>query len=188
MTQSIHPLYITVYCASSQRSPQIYLDVAAELGQLMAQLGHTLVYGGGNIGLMGALAQAALAEDGKVTGVILAEFLDKGYGQDGLDMHAVDDMRSRKQGLDERGDAFITLPGGFGTFEEVLEVISSKQLGFHSKPIVFVNTNGYFDGLLQQFERGFDEALIHEKFRDLYTAVTTPQDALDFIEQARTTG
>ena len=74
-----------------------------------------------------------------------------------------------KQGLDERGDAFITLPGGFGTFEEVLEVIALKQLGFHSKPIVLVNTNGYFDGLLQQFERGFAEALINEKFRRLYT-------------------
>ena len=188
MTQPTRPLSITVYCASSHRSPQIYLDIAAELGQLMAKRGHTLVYGGGNIGLMGALARAALAEGGKVIGVILTEFLDKGYGQDGLDMHAVDDMRSRKQGLDERGDAYITLPGGFGTFEEVLEVISSKQLGFHSKPIVFVNINGYFDGLLQQFERGFDEALIHEKFRDLYTAVTTPQDALDFIERALTTG
>ncbi len=186
MTQPSHPLSITVYCASSQRSPQTYLDVAAELGQLMALRGHTLVYGGGNIGLMGALAQAALAEGGKVTGVILTEFLDKGYGQDGLDMYAVDDMRSRKQGLDERGDAYITLPGGFGTFEEVLEVLSLKQLGFHSKPIVFVNTNSYFDGLLQQFERGFDEALIHEKFRNLYTAVATPRSALDFIEQALT--
>ena len=98
-------------------------------------------------------------------------------------MHTADDMRSRKQGLDERGDAFIALPGGFGTFEEVLEVISLKQLGFHSKPIVLVNTSGYFDGLLQQFERGFAEALINKKFRGLYTAVSTPQQALAYIEQ-----
>ncbi len=177
------PLAITVYCASSQRCPQVYLDVATELGQLLAQREYTLIYGGGNTGLMGALSQSMLAAGGKVIGVILSRFLEQGYGQDGHEMHTADDMRSRKQGLDERGDAFITLPGGFGTFEEALEVIALKQLGFHSKPIVLVNTNGYFDGLLQQFERGFAEALINQKFRGLYTAVSTPQQALDCIEQ-----
>ncbi len=174
---------ITVYCASSKRCPQVYLDVAAELGQLLAQRDYTLIYGGGNTGLMGAVSQSTLAAGGRVVGVILTRFLEDGYGQAGHEMHTADDMRSRKQGLDERGDAFITLPGGFGTFEEVLEVIALKQLGFHSKPIVLVNTNGYFDGLLQQFERGFAEALINEKFRHLYTAVSTPQQALAHIEQ-----
>ena len=180
---SARPRAITVYCASSKRCPQVYLDVAAELGQLLAQRDYTLIYGGGNTGLMGAVSQSTLATGGRVVGVILTRFLEDGYGQDGHEMHTADDMRSRKQGLDERGDAFITLPGGFGTFEEVLEVIALKQLGFHSKPIVLVNTNGYFDGLLQQFERGFAEALINEKFRRLYTAVSTPQQALAHIEQ-----
>jgi len=176
-------LSLTVYCASSKRVAQNYLDVAIEMGRLIAQRGHTLVYGGGNIGLMGALAQAALMHGGRVRGVILAEFIEKGYAQDGHEMHSVADMRSRKRGLDEFGDAYIALPGGFGTLEEILEMISFKQLGFHHKPIVFVNTNGYFDALLQQFERGFAEAFIHERFRDLYIAVATPVEALAIIEQ-----
>ena len=177
------PRAITVYCASSKRCPQVYMDVAAGLGHLLAQRDYTLIYGGGNTGLMGALSRSTLAAGGQVVGVILTRFLEDGSGQAGHEMHTADDMRSRKQGLDERGDAFIALPGGFGTFEEVLEVIALKQLGFHSKPIVLVNTNGYFDGLLQQFERGFAEALINQKFRGLYTAVSTPQQALTYIEQ-----
>ncbi len=182
MTRPSIPLSVTVYCASSKRVPQLYLDVAAELGKLIALRGHTLVYGGGNIGLMAALADAAMTHGGKVTGVILTDFIDRGYANSGHEMHSVDDMRARKRGLDEFGDAYIALPGGFGTLEEILEIISFKQLGFHHKPIVFVNTNGYFEGLLRQFERGFAEAFIHEQFRDLYTVVATPQEALDFSE------
>ena len=182
MTRTSTPLSLTVYCASSKRVPQLYLDVAAELGKLLALRGHTLVYGGGNIGLMAALADAAMAQGGKVTGVILTDFIDRGYANSGHEMHSVDDMRARKRGLDEFGDAYIALPGGFGTLEEILEVISFKQLGFHHKPIVFVNTNDYFAGLLRQFERGFAEAFIHERFRELYTVVATPQEALDSIE------
>jgi uncharacterized protein (TIGR00730 family) len=175
-------LALTVYCASSKRVAQPYLDVAADLGRLIAQRNHTLIYGGGNIGLMGALAQAALARGGRVRGVILAEFIEKGQAQDGHEMHSVNDMRSRKRGLDEFGDAYIALPGGFGTLEEILEMISFKQLGLHHKPIVFLNTNRYFDGLLQQFERGFAEAFIHERFRNLYTVAATPHAALEVIE------
>jgi cytokinin riboside 5'-monophosphate phosphoribohydrolase len=182
MTRKRTSLTLTVYCASSWRVPKLYLEVASELGHLIALRGYTLVYGGGNIGLMSALAEAALAAKGEVKGVILSEFIDRGYASSGHEMHSVDDMRSRKRGLDELGDAYIALPGGFGTLEEILEVISFKQLGFHHKPIIFVNTNTYFEHLLRQFERGFAEAFIHEKFRDLYTVVGTPQEALDVIE------
>ena len=180
----LRSLSLTVYCASSKRVAQPYLNVATELGCLIAQRGHTLVYGGGNIGLMGALAQAALSHNGRVRGVILTGFIERGYAQGGHEMHSVADMRSRKRGLDEFGDAYIALPGGFGTLEEILEMISFKQLGLHHKPIVFVNTNHYFDGLLQQFERGFTEAFIHERFRELYTVTATPSEALAFIEAA----
>lgn len=179
-----HTLAITVYCASSRRVTQQYLDVATQLGQLLAQRGHTLIYGGGNIGLMGALADATKASSGKIKGVILADFVERGYASDGHEMQSVDDMRLRKRGLDELGDAYIALPGGFGTLEEILEIISFKQLGLHHKPIVFVNTNGYFDHLLAQFERGFREAFIHERFRDLYSVVGTPEEALALIEAA----
>lgn len=181
-----HTLAITVYCASSRRVTQQYLDVATQLGQLLAQRGHTLIYGGGNIGLMGALADATKASGGKIKGVILADFVERGYASDGHEMQSVDDMRLRKRGLDELGDAYIALPGGFGTLEEILEIISFKQLGLHHKPIVFVNTNGYFDHLLAQFERGFQEAFIHERFRDLYAVVGTPEEALAFLEMSTT--
>ena len=182
MTEKRTTLTLTVYCASSRRAPRPYLEVAAELGTLIAVRGHTLVYGGGNIGLMGALSDAALAHGGRVRGVILAEFIDRGYANSGHEMRSVDDMRSRKRGLDELGDAYIALPGGFGTLEEILEMISFKQLGFHRKPIVFINTASYFEHLLRQFERGFGEAFIHERFRDLYHVADTPRGALDFIE------
>jgi uncharacterized protein (TIGR00730 family) len=175
-------LAITVYCASSRRVAPHYRAVATELGQLLAQRGHTLIYGGGNIGLMGALADAAKACGGKITGVILADFVERGYANDGHEMHSVDDMRLRKRGLDELGDAYIALPGGFGTLEEILEIISFKQLGLHHKPIVFINTNRYFDHLLAQFERGFQEAFIHERFRDLYLVAANPAEALVAIE------
>jgi uncharacterized protein (TIGR00730 family) len=175
-------LAITVYCASSRRVAQHYLDVAAELGRLIAARGHTLIYGGGNIGLMGALANAVMLHSGKLKGVILADFVERGYASEGHEMQSVDDMRLRKRGLDELGDAYVALPGGFGTLEEILEILSFKQLGLHHKPAVFVNTNGYFDHLLAQFERGFQEAFIHERFRNLYTVVATPDEALEFIE------
>jgi uncharacterized protein (TIGR00730 family) len=179
-------LAITVYCASSRRVAPHYLEVAAELGRLLVQRTHTLIYGGGNIGLMGALANAVMEHGGKIKGVILADFVERGYASAGHEMQSVTDMRLRKRGLDELGDAYIALPGGFGTLEEILEIISFKQLGLHHKPVVFVNTNGYFDHLLAQFERGFAEAFIHERFRDLYTAAANPTAALEFIEAAAT--
>ena len=175
-------LALTVYCSSSRQLPAVYTAEAEALGRLIAQRGHTLVYGGGNIGLMGIVARATLTAGGTVTGVILKEFLDKGYGQDGHEMHVVEDMRARKQRLEELGDAYIVLPGGFGTIEEVSEVLSFRQLGFHAKPIVFVNTNQFFTPLLAFFERAFEEAFIHERFREVYTVVDTPQAALDLIE------
>jgi uncharacterized protein (TIGR00730 family) len=175
-------LAITVYCASSRRVAQHYLNVATELGRLLAQRGHTLIYGGGNIGLMGALADAAKTHGGKIKGVILADFVERGYASDGHEMQSVDDMRLRKRGLDELGDAYIALPGGFGTLEEILEIISFKQLGLHHKPVILVNTAGYFNHLLAQFERGFTEAFIHERFRDLYMVVANPAEALAAIE------
>ncbi len=180
-------LAITVYCASSRRVAPHYREVAAELGRLLAQRTHTLIYGGGNIGLMGALATAVMERGGKIKGVILADFVERGYASEGHEMQSVTDMRLRKRGLDELGDAYIALPGGFGTLEEILEIISFKQLGLHRKPIVFVNTNGYFDHLLAQFERGFAEAFIHERFRDLYTVAANPAGALEFIETTAST-
>lgn len=184
MTPPSRTLAMTVYCASSQRVAQSYLDVATELGRLIAVRGYILVYGGGKIGLMGALVRAAMAHGGRVKGVILDEFVEKGYATSGHEMQVVTDMHARKRGLVDLGDAYIILPGGFGTLEEVTEVIALKQLKFHRHPIVFINTNAYFDHLLQQFDRAFAEGFIHERHRALYTVATTASEALDIIEAA----
>jgi len=174
---------VTVYCSSSNHVEDIYLTAARKLGQLIAEHGLTLVYGGGNIGLMAAVGTGVREKGGKIVSVILKKFVEMGVADTLVnEIHIVEDMRARKQGLDERGDAYIALPGGFGTFEEVLEVISFKQLGFHNKPIVILNTKGYFEGLLKQFERAFQEKFINSKFRKSYQVVETPEQAIRVIE------
>ncbi len=184
MPLSPRSLAVTVYCSSSRQLSAVYTAQAAVLGRLIARRGHTLVYGGGNIGLMGALSSAALAEGGRVKGVILKDFLDRGIAQSGHEMRVVTDMRARKQGLEELGDAYIVLPGGFGTVEEASEIMALKQLGFHAKPVVFVNINHFFTPLLSFFDRAFAEAFIHERFRAVYSVVDTPKAALDLVETA----
>lgn len=174
---------ITVYCASSVHCPPAYTAVATDLGRLLAQRRYRLVYGGGNSGLMGTIARSALSEGGQVTGVILRRFVEQGYAQAGHEMHLVDDMGSRKQGLEDRADAFIALPGGFGTFEELTQVLSLKQLGFHKKPIVLLNIFGYFNGFLDQVNRGFGEGLILEKYKSLFSCVTNAEQAVVRVEQ-----
>lgn len=153
------------------------------MGRLIAENGYTLVYGGGKIGLMCEASAGAREAGGKVTGIILRKFQDLGVGDPEVEkMIAFEDMRSRKRGLEEAGDAYIALPGGFGTFEEVTEMLSFKQLGFHNKPIVIVNTNGYFDDLIRQFERGFEEQFIEQRFTAIYQVVSGPVQAIDAIK------
>jgi uncharacterized protein (TIGR00730 family) len=178
---------ITVYCASSENLPLPYRTAARELGALIARRGHTLVYGGGRFGLMGELSRAALAEGGKVVGIILDRFLARGVAHEGAhEMHSVTDMRSRKRGLDEAGDAYVALPGGFGTLEEILEILSFKQLGLHARPVVLINIAGYFDPLLAQFDRGMKEGFIDPECRSLYEVAKDAASAMEMIENART--
>jgi hypothetical protein len=153
------------------------------MGRLIAESGYTLVYGGGKIGLMGAVSAGARDAGGNVTGVILRRFQDIGVADPEVrEMVAFEDMRSRKRGLEESGDAYIALPGGFGTFEEVTEMLSFKQLGFHNKPIVIVNARGYFDDLIRQFEKGFEEQFIEDRFTSIYHTVAEPQQAIAVIQ------
>ncbi|MEO2167100.1 MAG: TIGR00730 family Rossman fold protein, partial [bacterium] len=138
---------VTVYAASSRRCPPALLALAEELGRSLAERGMTVVYGGANIGMMGALAQAALRAGGRVEGVILDRFASVAH--DGLHLlETVADMRSRKAGLAARGDAFIALPGAFGTLEEVSEILVERQLHFHEKPLILVNYQNFWNPLL----------------------------------------
>ncbi|HEX9653002.1 MAG TPA: TIGR00730 family Rossman fold protein [bacterium] len=174
---------ITVYCSSSNHVHPSYLEMARLMGRLISENGFTLVYGGGKVGLMGELSAGAREAGGKVLGVILRKFQDLGVGDPEVrEMIAYEDMRSRKRGLEEAGDAYIALPGGFGTFEEVTEMLSFKQLGFHNKPIVIVNANDYFGDLIRQFERGFAESFIEKRFTSLYHVVANPQEAITVIK------
>ena len=160
---------IAVYCGSSRRIPEVYHDAARRIGTALARAGHVMVYGGGRTGLMGTVADAALAAGGVVEGVILDAFVKSEVHHTGLHrLDLVSDMRARKRGLEERADAFLALPGGLGTLEEVAEVLSFHKLGLHARRLVLLDTDGFFQPLLEQIERairdGFDDSDVRESF------------------------
>ena len=177
---------VTVYASSSERVDRAYFPVAEELGRCIAQRGWELVWGGSRYGLMGALSRGARAAGGTTRGVILQQFIDKNvHCTETRDMQSVNDMRLRKRGLDENGDAFVALPGGLGTMEELLEVMSFRQLSFHHKPIVILNVRGFWDPLLAMLERGFAEGFIQQHFRGIYSVAQTPAQVIEQIDVAR---
>jgi uncharacterized protein (TIGR00730 family) len=141
---------VAVYCGSRFGDAPAFADAARNLGRLIAQEGATLIYGGGRVGLMGAVADAALAVGGRVVGVIPQALMDREVGHQGLsELHVVQTMHERKQLMAERADAFISLPGGIGTLEELYEMWSWQQLGYHDKPVALLNVHGYYDALLE---------------------------------------
>jgi uncharacterized protein (TIGR00730 family) len=173
---------VTVYAGSSSRTPAPLLELARALGWGIAERGWVLVYGGARIGLMGALADAALAAGGRVEGVILDTFARVAHASL-HDLETVNDMRSRKAGLAHRGDAYVVLPGGYGTLEELSEILVERQLGFHQKPLVLVNHAGFWDPLLAQIDRQIAESLVKPSYRALITVVNGARDALDALEE-----
>jgi hypothetical protein len=174
---------IAVFCASSKRAPDDLLAAAAVVGAQIARRGHVLIYGGGRTGLMGALADAALDARGVVHGVILRDFIEQDVHHTGIaELHSVDDMRARKAGLDERADAFVALPGGLGTLEELLEILSFRKLGLHRRPLVLLNLRGFFDGLLAQLDRGIDERLDDAAIRSFVHATHDPAAVVSLCE------
>lgn len=174
---------VTVYAGSRTRARAEHLSLAAELGSAIAMRGWVLVYGGSNVGLMGACADAALRAGGRVEGVILDSFSRVAHqGLHALDV--VGDMRSRKAGLARRGDAFVALPGGFGTLEEVSEILVERQLRFHAKPLVLVNADGFWDPLLALFARMTDAGLLAPEHAGVIRVVASVSGVLAAIEAA----
>ena len=174
---------VTVYAASAPEAPAALRALARELGGGIAERRWLLVYGGARIGLMGELADAALARGGRVEGVILDTFARVAH----TGLHALEtvtDMRSRKAGLAHRGDAFVALPGGFGTLEELSEILVERQLGFHAKPLVLVNVDGFWDGLLALIERQIADGLVRPAYRALLTVVPDAGAALAALDAA----
>ncbi len=176
-----HLRSVTVYAASSTRAPDDLLEVARALGWGLAERDWTLVYGGARIGLMGALADAALAAGGRVEGVILDTFARVAHA--GLhELETVSDMRSRKAGLAHRGDAYVVLPGGFGTLEELSEILVERQLGMHERPLLLVDHRGFWAPLVAQIDRMVELDLVKPRYRDMLAVVPDVRDALDRLD------
>lgn len=174
---------IAVFCGSSRRADPRFFPTASALGAEIARRGHVLVYGGGRTGLMGAVADGALRVGGKVEGVILDHFIEQDVHHRELDaLHSVADMRSRKEGLDRRADAFVALPGGYGTLEELAEVLSFRKIGLHERLLVLLDVDGFFAGLITQIERGVAEGFDAPEVRGYFAVTENVDAAVDHCE------
>ncbi|MCA1711308.1 MAG: TIGR00730 family Rossman fold protein [Actinobacteria bacterium] len=175
---------ICVYCSSSTKIDQRYVDLAAEVGSAIAERGHSLVSGGGDLSCMGAVARAARAGGAKTLGVIPRGLLELEVGdQDADELLIVDDMRTRKGLMDARSDAFLTLPGGLGTLEELLEVWVARFLGMHTKPVVALDPDGLFAPLRQQVALLVEKGFVRQSAVDALHWTTSTGEALDLLEQ-----
>lgn len=169
-----------VFCGSSPGARPEYREVAVALGSELAARGLRLVYGGASVGLMGAVADAALEAGGEAVGVIPRVLAEKEVMHQGLtELHFVDSMHERKAMLGDLADAFIALPGGFGTFEELLEVLTWAQLGIHRRPCGLLNVGGYYDPLLAMFDRAVEERFVRAEHRGILLAASEPAELLD---------
>jgi len=176
---------LCVYCGSTESVAPVYLEAAERLGAVLADNGIRLVYGGGGIGLMGAVADGALARGGKVVGIMPEFLLEIEVGHEGVeDMIFVDSMHSRKQKMFDLADAFIVLPGGFGTLDEAIEILTWKQLCRHDKPVVLVNIEGYWDPLQKLIDSLIDGGFARPQNADLLTTVTKVEDILSALAAA----
>ena len=174
---------VCVYSASSTQIPPVYFDAATRLGQLLAQHDITVINGAGKIGLMGAVSDAALKQGGKVTGVIPRFMVERGWNHEGLtQLKVVDDMHQRKEMMAAMSDAVIALPGGCGTLEELLEIITWKQLGLYLKPIVILNVDHYFDPLIEMLQRAIDEHFMRAMHSGLWEVAETPEEAVELVQ------
>jgi hypothetical protein len=174
---------VTVYCSSSRHVDAAYLSEARALGTAIANAGWKLIYGGNRVGCMGELADGAQAAGGKVMGITPQLLVDQGIADEVCDQMIVTaGMRERKALLEQHGDAFIAFPGGLGTFEEVFEVLVGKILGYHQKPIVFLNVAGYYDPLLAMVEHGIEHRFIKAAARKAYVIATTVRQTIEYLK------
>lgn len=174
---------ICVYCGSSDKMRKEYLEAAWQMGEAIAKSDMTVVYGAGSTGLMGAVADGALHAGGEVIGIIPALFNTPVLCHQGLTrLEVVDTIHQRKARLAELGDAYVALPGGFGTFEELFEMLTWAQIGLHSKPVGLLNARRYYDPLLALIEHARAEGFIYEEHRALLTHSDDPQELLDALQ------
>ena len=174
---------ICVYSSSGNELENKYYAIARELGVLMANAGFNLVYGGGTLGAMWANASAVKEFGGEIIGVLPEKLYQIGVGDANYDKLIITKcMRSRKEKMDELSDAFIALAGGFGTLEELSEMIVQKQLGYTDKAIVILNTDGFYDNLLKFFGELFDKKFAHHETKEFCFVAQTPKDAIEYLK------
>ncbi|MBC3931371.1 LOG family protein [Undibacterium curvum] len=177
---------ICVYCGSSPGTSPVYADSARQLAAELVARGHELVYGGGNVGLMGVIADEVMRLGGRVTGVIPQALMDKEVGHRGLtQLHVVANMHERKALMAELAQGFIAMPGGIGTLEELFEVMTWSQLGFHHKPVGLLNTQGFYDGLIQFLQHTTEQGFLRPAHQAILQASANPAQLLDLLAAYR---
>ena len=173
---------VAVFCASADGSNPLYRNAAVELGQALATRGIGLIYGGARVGLMHAVAESALAHGGRVVGIIPEVLVNLEVAHTGLsELHVTSTMHTRKALMGERSDAFIALPGGFDTLEELFEVLAWQTLKLHAKPIILINTHGFYDQLLAFLDHCVDEGMLKSRSRPILQVASTVDEALRLI-------
>jgi uncharacterized protein (TIGR00730 family) len=173
---------VCVFCGSGTGSEPAYSDAARKLGLLLAESSIHLIYGGGNIGLMGIIADAVMQAGGSVTGVIPNFLMKKEVGHRGItELEVVESMHQRKQRMADLADAFVALPGGWGTLEELSEILTWKQLGLISQPVILLNTNHFFDPLLKQMRLMVKEGFLHSGNLNFLQVGKTPENILSLL-------
>lgn len=176
---------LCVYCGSAPGASPAYMNAAHELGSIMAARGIALVYGGGKRGLMGGVAEGVLAGNGRVTGVITRQLVDKELAHHAVsDMHIVDTMHQRKKIMVDRAGAFVALPGGVGTMDELFEVLAWGQLGLHNRPVGLLNTEGFYDALLVFLDKMRSQRFLRLNLDSALVVSNSPAQLLDQMEQA----
>jgi uncharacterized protein (TIGR00730 family) len=174
---------ICVFSSSSNAIADVYVSEAVDLARLIGKLGFCLINGGSNVGTMDVVTREANLHGAKTIGIIPEKLRD--YNLASIHAHEIivsGDMMDRKFKMRELSDAFIALAGGFGTLEEILEVITLKQLGYHHKAIVFINTNGFYDDLFRQFEKSYDEKFAKENYRNLFFIARNSDEAMNYLK------
>jgi uncharacterized protein (TIGR00730 family) len=176
---------ICVYCASSRACDPAYHDVARQLGGILARQGYSIIYGGGAVGSMGSLADGAIAQGGKVVGVLPRFMKDLEWGHQGLtELRTVEDIRVRKHTMLSESQGVVALPGGSGTLEELLETVTLKRLGLYTHAIVMVNTRNFFDPVVQLLQHAVAERFMDERHLQMWQVVATPEEVPPALENA----
>jgi uncharacterized protein (TIGR00730 family) len=173
---------VAVFCASANGAKPVYAEAAAELARALVKRNVGIVYGGANVGLMRVVAEAALAEGGRVVGVIPSVLVEAEVAHQGLtELHITDSMHTRKALMADRSDLFIALPGGFGTFEELFEVLAWQTLKIHAKPVLLLNIEGFYDKLLAFLDHCVDEGMLREKNRRIINVANSVDELLGML-------